>query len=106
MSPAVTICAWLFVFLVARSLITPAFHLPRRVVLVGDPQQLPATILSELGREMEMERSLFERLQRCGAPVSMLSVQYRMHPAIRQVLFGGRGWHGTICERKPTAVWT
>uniref|UniRef100_A0A1D1ZR49 AAA+ ATPase domain-containing protein n=1 Tax=Auxenochlorella protothecoides TaxID=3075 RepID=A0A1D1ZR49_AUXPR len=55
-----------------------------RVVLVGDPQQLPATILSELGREMEMERSLFERLQRCGAPVSMLSVQYRMHPAIRQ----------------------
>ena len=55
-----------------------------RAVLVGDPQQLPATIRSELGRAMDMERSLFERLQRCGAPVSVLSVQYRMHPAIRQ----------------------
>lgn len=32
-----------------------------------------------------MERSLFERLQQQGAPVKMLSVQYRMHPAIRQV---------------------
>lgn len=56
-----------------------------RVVLVGDPQQLPATIRSEVGRAMDMERSLFERFQKCDAPVSMLSVQYRMHPAIRQV---------------------
>ncbi len=35
-----------------------------------------------------MERSLFERLQQQGAPVKMLSVQYRMHPAIRQVGLG------------------
>lgn len=35
-----------------------------------------------------MERSLFERLQQQGAPVKMLSVQYRMHPAIRQVRRG------------------
>jgi len=104
------------------------------VVLVGDPQQLPATILSELAKQVgrgsicspscewstlfcvatavctaergvthlarwltacpalplccaqvQMERSLFERLQQQGAPVKMLSVQYRMHPAIRQV---------------------
>ncbi|PSC75196.1 Helicase sen1 [Micractinium conductrix] len=56
----------------------------KRVVLVGDPQQLPATILSELAKQVQMERSLFERLQQRGAPVKMLSVQYRMHPAIRQ----------------------
>ena len=55
----------------------------RRVVLVGDPQQLPATILSEAGKAMAMERSLFERLQAQGCPVVMLQVQYRMHPEIR-----------------------
>lgn len=35
--------------------------------------------------QVQMERSLFERLQAQGAPVKMLSVQYRMHAAIRQV---------------------
>jgi len=31
-----------------------------------------------------MERSMFERFQKAGCPVTMLSVQYRMHPFIRQ----------------------
>lgn len=56
----------------------------KSVVLVGDPQQLPATILSEAGKAVQMERSLFERLQRKGCPVALLSVQYRMHPEIRR----------------------
>lgn len=56
----------------------------KSVVLVGDPQQLPATILSEAGKAVQMERSLFERLQRQGCPVALLSVQYRMHPEIRR----------------------
>ncbi|KAI8114303.1 hypothetical protein M9434_002429 [Picochlorum sp. BPE23] len=56
----------------------------KSVVLVGDPQQLPATILSEAGKAVQMERSLFERLQRQGCPVALLSVQYRMHPEIRK----------------------
>ena len=55
----------------------------KSVVLVGDPQQLPATILSEAARAVAMERSLFERLQAEGCPVALLSVQYRMHPEIR-----------------------
>lgn len=59
--------------------------------MVGDPQQLPATILSALAKEVAMERSLFERLQKQGCPVKMLSVQYRMHPAIRQVRCCARG---------------
>lgn len=63
----------------------PPLLLSLRVVMVGDPQQLPATILSALAKEVAMERSLFERLQRQGCPVKMLSVQYRMHPEIRQV---------------------
>ena len=56
----------------------------KNVVLVGDPQQLPATILSEAGKAAAMERSLFERLQIQGCPVILLSVQYRMHPEIRK----------------------
>ena len=33
------------------------------VVMVGDPQQLPATVFSKEAKEMQFERSLFERLQ-------------------------------------------
>ncbi|KAK9811177.1 hypothetical protein WJX73_008484 [Symbiochloris irregularis] len=55
----------------------------RRAVLVGDPQQLPATVLSSRAREGLLERSLFERLQKMGHPARMLAVQYRMHPDIR-----------------------
>jgi senataxin len=56
----------------------------KSIVLVGDPQQLPATIKSEAAKAVEMERSLFERLQIEGCPVALLSVQYRMHPEIRK----------------------
>ena len=54
-----------------------------RCVLVGDPCQLPATVLSQAAQSLRYERSLFERLQKCGFPVVMLDTQYRMHPAIR-----------------------
>jgi superfamily I DNA and/or RNA helicase len=30
--------------------------------MVGDPQQLPATIFSQAGKQLALERSLFERL--------------------------------------------
>jgi senataxin len=53
------------------------------VVLVGDPQQLPATVLSAAARGGLFQRSLFERLTACGARSLLLSLQYRMHPAIR-----------------------
>lgn len=51
---------------------------------MGDPQQLPATVLSARARELALERSLFERLQAAGCPCRMLSVQYRMQPPIRE----------------------
>ncbi|CAI6007408.1 unnamed protein product [Closterium sp. NIES-65] len=54
----------------------------RYAVLVGDPKQLPATILSKVAVESHYNRSLFERLQSNGWEVHMLSVQYRMHPEI------------------------
>uniref|UniRef100_A0A061SGN7 Senataxin n=1 Tax=Tetraselmis sp. GSL018 TaxID=582737 RepID=A0A061SGN7_9CHLO len=65
------------------SVLQPLMYGCRKCVLVGDPQQLPATVLSLKAKEHQMERSLFERLQHASCPVHMLMVQYRMHPEIR-----------------------
>jgi senataxin len=54
-----------------------------RCVLVGDPQQLPATVISKAAGTLMYSRSLFERFQQAGCPTLLLSVQYRMHPQIR-----------------------
>ncbi|CAI5515346.1 unnamed protein product, partial [Closterium sp. Naga37s-1] len=54
----------------------------RYAVLVGDPKQLPATVMSKVAVEGHYNRSLFEQLQGNGWEVHMLSVQYRMHPEI------------------------
>ena len=62
-------------------------------ILVGDPQQLPATIFSVSGRSTKYDRSLFQRLEEAGNPVHMLDTQYRMHPTIssfpRQIFYDG-----------------
>lgn len=52
----------------------------RRLVLVGDPRQLPATVLSKPAARAGLGRSLFERLERADHEVVMLTIQYRMHP--------------------------
>jgi len=52
-------------------------------VLVGDPQQLPATVKSHSAKEAKFDRSLFERLTFAGIKANFLSVQFRMHPEIR-----------------------
>ncbi|CAA0805655.1 P-loop containing nucleoside triphosphate hydrolases superfamily protein [Striga hermonthica] len=54
-----------------------------RCVLVGDPQQLPATVISKAAGTLLYSRSLFERFQQAGCPTMLLCVQYRMHPHIR-----------------------
>eukprot|EP01034_Spumella_vulgaris_P022409 gene22409-28533_t len=55
----------------------------RRLVLVGDPRQLPATVLSRKAERAGLGLSLFERLERANHEVVMLTIQYRMHPEIR-----------------------
>jgi senataxin len=52
------------------------------VYLVGDPVQLPATVISSTALEQGYDVSMFKRLQASGYPVNVLDVQYRMHPAI------------------------
>ncbi|XP_078436793.1 uncharacterized protein LOC144707525 [Wolffia australiana] len=55
-----------------------------RCVLVGDPQQLPATVISRAAGTLLYSRSLLERFQQAGCPTLLLTVQYRMHPQIRE----------------------
>jgi len=74
----------------------------KSIVLVGDPQQLPATIKSEAAKAVEMERSLFERLQANGCPVALLSVQYRMHPEIRK--FPSKHFYHDLLEDAPAVT--
>lgn len=61
---------------------------PSRFVLVGDPQQLPPTVLSG-ARGLKV--SLFERLARTDPPI-LLDTQYRMHASISS--FSAREFYG------------
>ncbi|GFR51045.1 hypothetical protein Agub_g13209, partial [Astrephomene gubernaculifera] len=54
----------------------------KQVYLVGDPVQLPATVISTRAVEQGYDCSLFKRLQTAGYPVRVLDTQYRMHPDI------------------------
>eukprot|EP00850_Spirogloea_muscicola_P009645 SM000054S18131 [mRNA] locus=s54:712649:726066:+ [translate_table: standard] len=44
-------------------------------IMVGDPKQLPATVLSQSASKFDYDRSMFERLQVGGHPVTLLSKQ-------------------------------
>ncbi|PGH26410.1 hypothetical protein AJ80_01908 [Polytolypa hystricis UAMH7299] len=54
-----------------------------KCVLVGDPKQLPPTVLSKVASRFQYEQSLFVRMQ-ANHPkdVHLLDTQYRMHPEI------------------------
>jgi hypothetical protein len=66
------------------STIIPLTDRTRRVVMVGDPNQLPATVLSKEAKNLQYEQSLFSRMMKNGFPTRMLTTQYRMHPDIRE----------------------
>jgi hypothetical protein len=70
---------------VEPSTLVPLRHGAQRCVLVGDPQQLPPTVISKTISEI-YSRSLFERISKSydDAARFRLVVQYRMHPAIRR----------------------
>ncbi|EUR71833.1 hypothetical protein PFBG_02859 [Plasmodium falciparum 7G8] len=57
-----------------------------KIILVGDPKQLSATVFSLYAKKHKYARSLFERLQKKyltnERKYNLLSIQYRMHPEI------------------------
>lgn len=63
-----------------------------QVFLVGDPIQLPATVISKRAVSFGYDVSLFKRLQTAGYPVQVLDTQYRMHPDI--CLFPSNQFYG------------
>ncbi|NWU15404.1 SETX helicase, partial [Cephalopterus ornatus] len=71
----------------------PLIHRCNKLVLVGDPKQLPPTVKSVKAQQYGYDQSLMARLQRLleeqvqrnvlrSLPVVQLTVQYRMHPDI------------------------
>jgi superfamily I DNA and/or RNA helicase len=62
---------------VEPSTLIPFKFNPARVVMVGDPCQLPATVFSRVSKECNYDQSLFQRLRLAGHPVLMLETQYR-----------------------------
>ena len=74
----------------------------RAAVLVGDPRQLPATVLTGVARAGGLARSLFERLVDGGVPAALLAVQYRMHPSIRA--FPSSAYYGGALEDAPSVL--
>ncbi|EDO40726.1 predicted protein [Nematostella vectensis] len=70
-------------------ILIPLQYRPSKLILVGDPEQLPATVISTKARELLYGRSMFDRLYkffkvlpRHERPVHLLELQYRMHPEI------------------------
>lgn len=54
-----------------------------KCILVGDPKQLPPTVLSREAARFQYEQSLFVRMQQNHpSDVHLLNTQYRMHPEI------------------------
>ncbi|KAL8271034.1 hypothetical protein Esti_005019 [Eimeria stiedai] len=79
----------------------------RRLILVGDPKQLPATIFSRVAINLRYDRSLFQRLEGAGQHTNMLSQQYRMHPAISR--FASVSFYDGLLRdapHLPNGLWT
>lgn len=56
-----------------------------RLVLCGDPQQLPATVLSPEAQQLGLNKSLLEQVQETK-PLIRLTTQYRMDLAIQDLI--------------------
>ncbi|CZT47734.1 related to SEN1 protein [Rhynchosporium secalis] len=65
------------------SALIPLKYGATKCILVGDPEQLPPTVLSRSAKNFGYEQSLFVRMQKNHPKdVHLLDTQYRMHPEI------------------------
>ncbi|XP_004686539.1 PREDICTED: protein ZGRF1 [Condylura cristata] len=82
-----------------------------KLILVGDPRQLPPTIQgSDAAHESGLEQTLFDRLCLMGHKPVLLRTQYRCHPTISAVandlFYEGRLVDGVSeAERSPLLGW-
>ncbi|KAD7478543.1 hypothetical protein E3N88_01679 [Mikania micrantha] len=71
----------------------------RDVVLIGDENQLPATVKSTISKNAGFGRSLFGRLVSLKHTRHLLNVQYRMHPNISR--FPNKKFYGDQLHNGP-----
>ncbi|CAG8450170.1 2652_t:CDS:2 [Funneliformis caledonium] len=65
------------------SSLIPLKYNPKRVILIGDPRQLPPVISSKFVMQFSYDKSLFARIQKNSpSSTNQLTIQYRMHPEI------------------------
>ncbi|XP_072479660.1 5'-3' DNA helicase ZGRF1 isoform X5 [Notamacropus eugenii] len=82
-----------------------------KLILVGDPKQLPPTIQgSESAHDSGLEQTLFDRLCLMGHKAILLRTQYRCHPAISAIandlFYEGHLINGiSEIERSPLLEW-
>ena len=81
-----------------------------KCILVGDPKQLPPTVLSREAARFQYEQSLFVRMQANHAnDVHLLDTQYRMHPEISlfpsKAFYDGKLLNGPDMARLRTQPW-
>ena len=72
----------------APELCVGLWRVKNRMLLVGDPRQLQATVNSEYGKRNGLDKSLQDRLMnQCAFRYTMLDIQYRMKDEISQFPF-------------------
>jgi len=84
----------------------PFYLEPERLLLVGDPRQLPATVLSHKAKALGLDQSLHQRLMDTipgGYPYTMLETQYRMRPVISE--FPSRQFYNGKLKNSPRVEW-
>ncbi|KAF5338959.1 hypothetical protein D9611_008720 [Ephemerocybe angulata] len=92
------------------SSLIPMKYNSKRCVLVGDPQQLPPTVISQEATRRRYDQSLFLRLfNKNPGSVHLLSIQYRMHPDISrfpsQAFYEGRIEDGPNMSELTSREW-
>lgn len=77
------------------STLVPLRHDPPKVIMIGDPCQLPPTVISP---QTQLKKSLFERMLSAHQPV-LLDTQYRMHTDICSL--SSRLFYGSQLKTSP-----
>jgi len=82
--------------------IIPFRYSSERCVMVGDPKQLSSVTFSKSASRAGYDRSLFERLQRCGVKSHLLDTQYRCRPEIAN--FSSFRYYRGLVQNGPNVV--